>query len=169
MSDARVEDLERTLGDKLRRFFQRRFGNAADAADATQETYVRLLRADPALALDNPAAYVFRVARNLALDHERQRRFRSRFEAINVDQAVLANVADDAASPEQHAIDRDRVRVFERALATLPPRARMVFILSRLEDCSYAEIADTLGVSVNTVYGDIRLAMAHCFDAMARR
>lgn len=167
MSEAFAGDLERSLGDKLRRFFQRRFGNAADAADATQETFVRLLRAVPADSIENPSAYAFRVARNLALDQERQRRFRSRFEAINVDEAVLLAVADEAATPEQQLIDRDRVRVFERALAGLPPRAQRAFILSRLEDKSYAEIAALLGVSVNTVYGDIRLAMEHCFHALS--
>ena len=53
----------------------------------------------------------------------------------------------------------------EDALAGMPERARRALTLSRLEGLSYPEIARELGVSENTVYNDIRTALAHCLAA----
>jgi RNA polymerase sigma-70 factor (ECF subfamily) len=65
-------------------------------------------------------------------------------------------------------VDRERLQLFERALLDLPERARKVLLLSRMEGWTYPAIAQHLGVSPNTVYNDVRLAMAHCMNAMAR-
>jgi RNA polymerase sigma-70 factor (ECF subfamily) len=65
-------------------------------------------------------------------------------------------------------IDRERLQLFENTLFGLPERARKALLLSRMEGWSYPAIARHLGVSPNTVYNDVRMAMAHCMDAVAR-
>lgn len=65
-----VHELQRSEESRLRRFFHRRFRNGADAADATQETFLRLLSAKPRNFIENPQAYLFRTARNIAFDQE---------------------------------------------------------------------------------------------------
>lgn len=63
-----VHDLQRSEEGRLRRFFLRRLRNAADAADATQETFLRLLSSAPNGPIENPHAYLRRTAGNIAYD-----------------------------------------------------------------------------------------------------
>lgn len=163
-----VHELQRTEESRLRRFFQRRFRNRADAADATQETFLRLLASAQRSLIDNPQAYLFQTARNIAFDQERQQKRRGQVECPITDEKAVFNIPSDAPSPEMELIDKERLHLFEGALIGLPERARTVFLLSRMEGWSYPAIAQHLGVSPNTVYNDLRLAMAHCVAAMAR-
>ncbi len=56
----------------------------------------------------------------------------------------------------------------EAVLMALPPRARTVLLLNRKEGWTFAAIAKHLGISTSTVYNELRQAMAHCMDEMAR-
>lgn len=163
-----VHDLQRKEEGRLRRFFQRRLRDQADAADATQDTFLRLLSATPRGLIENPTAYLFQTARNIAFDQEAARRRREQIECPNVDEDAVLNVPSDGPSPEKVLIDKERLQQFEQALARLPSRVRAVVLLNRLEGWSYPAIAQHLGVSPNTVYNNLRMGMAHCMSAMAR-
>lgn len=163
-----VHDLQRSEEGRLRRFFLRRLRNAADAADATQETFLRLLSAAPGGPIENPRAYLRRTAGNIAYDEQHRRHRRAQVECQITDEQAVLNIASDAPSPETQIIDRQRVAVFEQALLGLPERARTVLLLNRNEGWTYPAIAQHLGVSANTVYNDAKLAMAHCVGAMTR-
>ncbi len=163
-----VHELQRGEESRLRRFFLRRFGNRADAADATQETFLRLLASAQRNLVENPQGYLFQTARNVAFDQERLKKRRARIECPITDEQAILNVPSDAPSPETVLIDKERIQIFERALSGLPERARKVLLLSRMEGWSYPAIAQHLGVSPNTVYNDVRMAMEHCMAVMAR-
>jgi RNA polymerase sigma factor (sigma-70 family) len=60
------------------------------------------------------------------------------------------------------------LRHLHEAVAKLPQRARTVWVLSRIEKWSYPRIAEHLGVSPNTVFNDLKLAHAHCVEALAK-
>ncbi|EAQ37609.1 FecI-like protein [Nitrobacter sp. Nb-311A] len=162
-----VQELQQTEEGRLRRFFLRRFRNRADAADATQETFLRLLASAQRSLIENPQAYLFQTARNIAFDQERQQKRRAQVECPITDEKAVLNVPCDAPSAEMALIDKERLHLFEQALIGLPERARKVIVLRRTEGWSYPVIAEHLGVSPNTVYNDLRLAMAHCMTAIA--
>jgi len=163
-----VQELQRTEESRLRRFFQRRFRNHADASDATQESFLRLLASAQRTLIENPQAYLFRTARNIAFDQERLQRRRAQVEFPITDEKAILNVPTDAPSPEMVLIDKERLHQFEQALIGLPERARRALLLSRMEGWSYPVIAQHLGVSPNTIYNDVKLAMAHCMATLAR-
>jgi len=163
-----VQELQRDEENRLRRFFLRRFGNRADAADATQETFLRLLATAQRNLIENPKTYLFRTARNVAYDQQQLQRRRRQVECPITDEQAILNVPCDTPSPEKVLIDRERIVLFEQTLIGLPDRARKVMLLNRMEGWSYPVIARFLGVSQNTVYNDMRLAMAHCMSVMAR-
>lgn len=163
-----VQELQQTEEGRLRRFFLRRFRNRADAADATQETFLRLLASAQRSLIENPQAYLFRTARNIAVDQERLQQRRAQVECPITDEKAVLNIPCDTPSPEVALIDKQRLHLFEQALIGLPERPRKVLLLRRIEGWSYPAIAEHLGVSPNTVYNDVRLAMAHCMTAMER-
>lgn len=138
------------------------------AEDLAQETYVRAHKAIEAGPIEHIEAFLHRTARNLALDHLRRRKTRARVETDGLSDEVLENIAADTPSLEKEIIERERLRLFQSALATLPERAQQVLVLSRIEAWTNARIALHLGVSERTVFNDLKLAMAHCRDALTR-
>ncbi len=142
--------------DGLKRFLRRRLGNAALAEDLTQETWLRASSASA--AVDNPKSYLFRIAANLANDH--QRRARHGIELQGQDD-IVPLFPDARPSPEQEAAGRSELQHLLRAVDSLPPRAREVFILAKVHELSHAEIADRLGIAKNTV-------MVHMANALTQ-
>ncbi len=138
------------------------------AEDLTQETFLRARQAIDAGPIDHIEAFLHQTARNLALDHARRHRRRSRFERTDTTEGELTAVASDEPSPEAIVIQRERLRLLEQALSALPSRAQQVWRLSRLEKWPHARIAAHLGVSPNTVFNDLKLALGHCNDTLKR-
>lgn len=142
--------------------------DAATAEDLAQEAYLRTSKALEAGHIDRIEPFLHQTARNLALDHERRRRTRARYEDHDRDARDWDGVASEAPSPEAIAIERERLRHLAEALEKLPERARRAWMLARVEGWSHPRIAAHLGVSQNTVFNDIKMAMGHCHDAMRR-
>jgi RNA polymerase sigma factor (sigma-70 family) len=154
-----VENLQRSEEGKLRRFFQRRFGNREDAADATQETFLRMLSLSPNTSIENPQAYLFQVARSIA--YSATARLMAERALFDRD-ADEANVATDAPNAERIVDARQRLVLLARAIAELPPRCQQVFVLSRLQGMANGDIAQKLGISRNMVEKHIVKALLHC-------
>ncbi|MGV1836056.1 RNA polymerase sigma factor [Rhizobium rhizogenes] len=138
------------------------------AEDLAQETYVRARRAADSGPIEHVEAFLHQTARNLALDHLRRKNTRANVEAEGVEEAAIAAIAADIPSVEDAIIERERLCWFKKALSGLPERAQTIMVLSRLEEWSNVRIADHLGVSERTVFNDLKLAMGHCRDALAR-
>ena len=156
-----IDALYRHEGLKLRRFLQRLLDNPADAADASQETYLRMVAALSHTSIEHPSALLFRIATNVAL----RMRNRGRLERILFAakcEAELAEIADGYALPERQTIARQELKRLAAAIDALPPRCREVFLLSRLDGLANGEIAQRLGISRNMVEKHIIKALLHC-------
>lgn len=161
-----VQDLFRCHAPGIARSLRRRGLAPETVEDLTQDTFLRVLagvphRAAPAScnpASCNPVGYLYAVARNLRVDHERRARREPRVELC---ETALAAIADPAPGVERIVYDRQRLALTEAALAELPERTRRAFELHRLGDCTIAEVADQLDLSVGRTWGLIRDAYDH--------
>lgn len=137
----------------LFRYLQRLSGDPELAADAVQETFVRLAERPPeAGAL---RAWLYRVGTNVVIDSSRTSRRRLR---ILAGAPECAPLADPPLSPDA-ALDREeRRREVQAALAALGARDRTV-LLMRAEGFAHREIAATIGVSTQSVGSIILRAM----------
>ncbi len=77
-------------------------------------------------------------------------------------------VADEADCPAGKTEQREAVRVLHSLLATLDEDKRAVFVLAELEQLTAPEIADALGVNLNTVYSRLRAARRDFERALER-
>ncbi len=143
----------------LQRFLARKLGdnNSSLAEDLTQEVWLRAATAEGVEQVRNPKSYLFRIASNLAIDHIRHARHGVELRGAD-DLSEL--VADARPSPEAEALHRSELRRLMAAVDRLPPRTREVFLLAKLQDMSYLEIAEQLGIARNTV-------MVHMTSALA--
>jgi RNA polymerase sigma-70 factor, ECF subfamily len=81
----------------------------------------------------------------------------------------LADLATTTATGPVEALERaEAVRILDRLLARLDEDKREVFVLAEIEDLSVVEIADVLGVNLNTVYSRLRTARQMFERALAR-
>ncbi len=71
-------------------------------------------------------------------------------------------------SPERTLLAKDEVRRLEQAIRDLPARQREVLLLHKIRGFSYAEIAEELGISKNTVMVHMGRALANCRDRLAQ-
>jgi RNA polymerase sigma factor (sigma-70 family) len=159
------DSLFRKYAKDLRLFLTRRVASPETAADLAQEAFYRLLRSDQAPDALDTRAYLFRIAANLAIDHNRHRR---RQQTSTGEEQAIAEYADPQPSAERSALSREELRVLEQAINTLPPRGREVFLLHKIDQLSYAEIAARLGIAKNTVVVHMVRSLAHCREALER-
>ena len=156
----RLDEAFLGMRQSLYRAILRIVRDAAEAEELTHDAYLRARRALGQGTPGNIEAFLWQTARNLALDHLRRRKVRALHEEREFQATDTMVVADPQPSIEDQAIQRDLVKAFNRALLALPPRARSAWCLSRLEGLAYPEIARRLGVSPNTVFNDMKMAMA---------
>jgi len=133
-------------------------GCPARAEDVVQEAFLRFDAAAGVGPLDEPAKYLYRIVRNLAIDG-RRRRLR---DEVSSSAAEDRDAADDNPSPEAQALARDELRLLNEAMAELPERTRIALEMRRFGGCKLREIADFLGVSVSVAHDIVAEGVAHC-------
>ncbi len=72
------------------------------------------------------------------------------------------SVLDCEEQPSDQLIRLDDIAMLESALRTLPPRCRKVMVLRTFEGLSYKEIAERMGISVNTVETQLARGLNRC-------
>ncbi len=141
-------------------WLQRRLHCRHDAADITQDTFMRLLRSPENSPIEEPRAYLATVARRLSSNLYRRRALEQAYlEAL----ALLPEQAHP--SPEDIHLVREALGQIDRLLDGLQPRMRQILLMHRLEGLTQPEIAERLGVSLSTVERDLRFAFLHCLRA----
>jgi len=143
------------LAPRVHRFVRDLLGDATLASDATQETFVRAFRRVEGLPRDTRLVpWVFGVARFVALE---LRKARGRVRRVIDDGASPDDRAVDtrARSPEDALLDREAVRVIERALLRLPEERRAALLLRCDHGLAYDEIAHLMGWSLAKVKVEI--------------
>jgi RNA polymerase sigma factor (sigma-70 family) len=168
VSQSRLNEVFLSQRPVLLRTLQRMVSNRSTAEDLLQETYLRVTRALSSRAIDHLEPFVYQTARNLALDHLRSRRVLARTVADNTPQADIDNVVAQATTLEDATHATRMLEGLNASLSKLSPRQQQIFTLSRLNGCSYLEIAEQLGVSASTVQKELKLIMAICVAVAAR-
>jgi RNA polymerase sigma-70 factor (ECF subfamily) len=155
---AAIEALLRQHYDNVYRLCRRITGNDADAADASQEALLSIVRGLPRFdGRSNLATWVYRVTTNACLDELRRRKRRP-----VTGLPAIETTAD--ASPSADDLLPDRI-VVDEALARLPVEFRVPVVLRDLCDLDYAEIAEVLDLPPGTV----RSRIARGRTALARQ
>ena len=131
----------------LVRFLYRRTGDQALSEDLAQEAFVRAIEHRP----EQPKAWLFQVAANLAADDGRRRAVRRRhLELVGNQRGTVLAAAVAPVAPDQALEHSENVRRVQAALAELPTHHRDGLLL-REEGLSYDEIAGVLGISKGSV------------------
>lgn len=144
---------------QLKSYLRGSFPSIRDVDDIVQEAYLKIWRAAAHESVKSAKAFVYIVARRVALNFVRKQR-NSPIEAYG-DEA-LSRVLDDKPNAREAAIIQDRVNLLADALMSLPPRCREIVVLHKMKGLAQKEVADQLGLSERTVETQIRNGVARC-------
>ncbi len=123
--------------------------NSADAEDAVQETYLRVLRhRDTLNEIRDPRVWLVRIVWNVVLD--RKRRSKTRPETDDIADLARLLPAAGLSAEERVSSAQHHERVL-RAVEKLPAKEQRVLILSAFEELSSVEIAHVLGTTESTI------------------
>jgi RNA polymerase sigma-70 factor, ECF subfamily len=125
-------------------------GSPPDAADVVQEAFTRAYVHLPRLHGGSVRPWLFRVALNCAHDVHRQRSRRPADPLEDAEGRVL-DLPDPGLGPEATAVQRERATAVREAILTLPREFRVAVVLRDINELSYEEMAEALGVPLGTI------------------
>ena len=134
--------------------------NEATANELFQEVWIRVIKARSQFKNDSPFnAWLFRIARNIIIDHYRSKGRKPVTESIDEPQSQsVATLKSSLLSPEQMAGIQERETLLYNALQQLPDVQREAVLLKHIAGMSTAEIATMVETGVETVKSRLRYA-----------
>ena len=132
----------------LQKYLTRYFTEHQDIEDVVQETYLRAYSAERRNVIEHPKAFLFRVARNLALT-ELKKKSRQINDYIEDFELPLATGLADTVESEVEA--RQNIGIYCEAVTALPEQCRRVFLLRKVHGLSHREIAERMNLTNSSV------------------
>lgn len=166
MTQRQEETITRERG-RLLGFIKSKVDNMEDAEDILQDVLEQFIDSNTAIeSIEKTSSWLYRVARNKIVDLYRFRKVRSNKVELNEDREdeslplMLKDVLPNLdGSPEDVYFQEILWEEITEALDHLPESQREVFILHELEDLSFKQIEEKLGVPVNTLLSRKRYAI----------
>jgi RNA polymerase sigma-70 factor (ECF subfamily) len=150
-----IADLMHKHRRELLGFLSQRISCTEAAQDIFQETFIRYAGYGGKDRVENPRAFIFRIAANLATDYLRSHsRHSADDEAEGGEQSAL--------SVERTVMSQQQLEQLIAALDELSPKCREVFVLLKLKHCSYAEVEQRLSISQTMIFKYLTQALRHC-------
>ena len=140
----------------LRSYLRGRFPSVRDVEDVVQESYLRIWRARLVRPITSTKAFLFQIARHLAIDGVRRHRT-ARTESLG-DLAALP-VLEEGPDACESLTRTEKIDFLVEALASLPARCREIMVLRKFQHLSHREIAVRLHISERTVESQVTRGM----------
>ncbi len=149
-------ELVRRYQDRVYRYIARLIGSREEALELTQETLLKAFLGLSDWRANAPfRAWLFQIASNTAIDTLRRRRI---VQYVPMDDEM--DFEDHGTDPERNAHIAQRLRDLEALLARLAHEHREILLLREIEEMSYSEIGEILGLNEGTVKSRIARARA---------
>lgn len=158
-----AENLIEKHRKELHSFLLRRVACPDTANDLLQDVFLRLVNLKSAEPIQNPRAFIYRIAANLATDH-----LRRQHETTSFSETAIDVFADESTGPESVLFSQQQLGLCENVLDELPPLCLKILIMSRFEGLTHKQISEKLGISVSWVEKNIMTALKRCKQALDR-
>ena len=133
----------------------RMVGNAEDAADMTQEAFIKAWKNLDSFQFEAAfSTWLYRLASNCCLDFLRSKKRRPTISLVTTndeDEEQTVDVEDNAPGPEEQLLSGEDREILRKALAEIDLEQRQILTLRVVNDLSYGEIAEILGIKEGTV------------------
>ena len=132
------------------------------AQDLAHQAFERFLCLPNPGAVERPRAYLFQLVRNLLVDEHRREKVRQ----DHRDSVVALESEETQATPENVVIQQQALDQIQATIEQLPTKRQRAFVLSRVHNLSYREIAEDMGISTEGVKKHVMRALDACHKAL---
>ncbi|WP_016956684.1 sigma-70 family RNA polymerase sigma factor [Catenovulum agarivorans] len=140
--------------------YMRKFLKAEnDIDDLVQDVYVKALAAEQGGKIQQPRAYLFRIAKNMALDEMVKK---SRVMTSYLEECADITAEEITESMESEEEAAEYIRLYCEAMELLPKKTREIFMLRKIYGYKHKDIASKLGISISSVEKHIKSAGLFC-------
>lgn len=131
--------------DDIRKYLYYRSGNTALSSDLAQDTFMRIWEKRMQVIPGKDTGLIYKIAGDLFISHLRREKTGSKIlpDAIGFEY--------ETRSPEEELQFAELKETYERTIATMPEKQRVVYLMSRVDGRSYQEIAARLSLSIKAV------------------
>ena len=143
----------------LRAFVSKMVSTPADVDDVTQEAFLRAFNAEKAKEIEQPKSFLFTIARNIVLSDITRKSSKLTNHVADFD-ALGVITEHDVVVGEAQA--HETFGLYCRAVGSLPPQARRVFLMRKVYGLSHKEIAQRLEIAVSTVEKHLAKGVKAC-------
>ena len=145
--------------DYLKRLLARFFSDRRDIEDVAQEAYLRAYVAEQQKDIAQPRAYLFRIARNVALS-----KLTKKSEKITdyLEESGASVVIECGASADSEVEAQQSLGIYCEAVAALPEKCRQALLLRKVHGLSHNEIAERMSLSVSSVEKYLHKGILDC-------
>ena len=143
----------------LRSYLRTAFPTIRDVDDVVQESYLRIWKRTATRRITSAQAFLFRGARNLALDVIRHE---SASPLVPMGSLAALSVPDNRADVVEVLTREEKAKLLGQAFATLPARCREILFLHKIKGLSQRAIAERFGLSEKTVANQVGLGVNRC-------
>lgn len=153
MTREEFKDIFNQHFDSVRNYIYYRSGDAETATDIAQEAFLRVWEKQPP-DTSHITGLLFKIANDQFISLYRRQKVMTRFR-------LNSRPDHHEKSPEESLLFEELKDRYEIALASLPEKQRTVFLMSRIDELKYHEIAERCGLSVKAVEKRMNLALLH--------
>ncbi len=144
MTKSEFKTLFHQYFDAVRNYIWYRSGDAELASDIAQEAFLKLWEKQDKLHHKNHKALLYKIAGDLFVSHYRRSKLSLQF-------STQAQASRQVSTPEDEMHFNELKQRYEKTLSLMPEKQRIVFLMSRMEQLKYTEIAQNLGISQKAV------------------
>ncbi|MBD5782055.1 RNA polymerase sigma factor [Pelagicoccus sp. NFK12] len=145
--------------ERLRKWLRSQFDLRDGVDDVVQEAFMQVYKASEKRPITNPKAYLYSIARNAS------------YKKLKKDAMLVSESFEESSTvvpfepskgSDDWVIYQEEVGMLRDAIQRLPKKCRKIFVMRRIQGLSHAEIAERLGISVNTVSAQLTIGLRKC-------
>lgn len=154
MKKEEFKTLFSTYFEDVRRYILYRSGNEDIATDIAQDTFMRIWEKQMVIEPKTAKSLLFKISGDLYISQYRKDQV-----AFNFFNAFQPN--NKSLTPEDELNFQELIKAYDEALKSMPEKQRTVFLMNRIDELKYKEIADHLELSVKAIEKRMSLALEH--------
>lgn len=143
-----------TYFEDVRKYVLYRSGNGDIATDIAQDTFMRIWEKQMTIDPKTVKRLLFKIAGDLFITQYRREQV-----AYNFFNTFQPN--NKSHTPEDEINFRELINAYDAALKSMPEKQRTVFLMNRIDELKYKEIAEQLGLSVKAIERRMSQALGH--------
>lgn len=143
-----------TYFEDVRRYVLYRSGDEDIATDIAQDTFMRVWEKQMVIDPQRVKGLLFKIAGDLFISQYRRKQVANNF--FNTFQPT-----NKSLTPEDEINFQELKNAYDAALKSMPEKQRTVFLMNRIDELKYKEIADQLGLSVKAIEKRMSQALEH--------